>query len=463
MENNRYDFIIAGAGLSGLVLAKQLALRDKKILILERGGFIHKVGAIKYAAGFYDSFALAKSRQGVIIYRVFGVGGTSIVSCGNAVEFSKEDYARMGLDLAEELKEAKTECFVKEQGLPLGRASIRIMQEANKLGYDMRPMPKFNIAGKCMSCGDCVLGCRYGVKWTSEECLTQLKLKEGNINLITNFLVKKVIDKHSAAIGVEGVHSGIHKQRFFADKIILCSGGLGTPVILQNSGVSSGENLFVDFFNITYGISKEYNQKKEPSMSVVCDKFHKDGGFILSPFIDNIASLSTGVEFRQILNVFKLNKLIEIMVKFTDKNAVRVYQNRQTDKVIMDNDVSVFKLNRLMGIMTKIADESAGRVYKNGRVDKVPTENDLKKLKKGSYLASEILLNCGIEPKSIFVTKPKGAHPAGTAAIGKVVNKNLETQMKNLYVCDASVLPFSTGLPPILTLAALAKWFGKRL
>ena len=60
-------------------------------------------------------------------------------------------------------------------------------------------------------------------------------------------------------------------------------------------------------------------------------------------------------------------------------------------------------------------------------------------------------------------SKLQGAHPGGTAAIGEVVNKDLETSIRNLYVCDGSVLPVSPGLPPILTIVALAKRLAKNL
>lgn len=56
-----------------------------------------------------------------------------------------------------------------------------------------------------------------------------------------------------------------------------------------------------------------------------------------------------------------------------------------------------------------------------------------------------------------------GAHPGGTAAIGEAVNKNLETKIKGLFVCDASVLPTSPGLPPILAIIALSKRFARKL
>ncbi|MFA7115219.1 MAG: FAD-dependent oxidoreductase, partial [Candidatus Omnitrophota bacterium] len=35
-----YDYIIVGAGVAGLALAKELSLLDKKVLLLEKGGFV---------------------------------------------------------------------------------------------------------------------------------------------------------------------------------------------------------------------------------------------------------------------------------------------------------------------------------------------------------------------------------------------------------------------------------------
>jgi len=38
----------------------------------------------------------------------------------------------------------------------------------------------------------------------------------------------------------------------------------------------------------------------------------------------------------------------------------------------------------------------------------------------------------------------------------------LQTEVKNLYVCDASAFPYSPGMPPILTIVALAKNLAKK-
>ena len=78
-------------------------------------------------------------------------------------------------------------------------------------------------------------------------------------------------------------------------------------------------------------------------------------------------------------------------------------------------------------------------------------------------IAKEILANMGAEQNSFVVSKPQGAHVGGTATIGTVVDGYLETKVRHLHVCDASVLPKAPGMPPILTIVALAKWLGKAL
>jgi choline dehydrogenase-like flavoprotein len=119
--------------------------------------------------------------------------------------------------------------------------------------------------------------------------------------------------------------------------------------------------------------------------------------------------------------------------------------------------------DKLLGMMTKIVDERAGRVYADGRVSKPVTASDRAKLQQGSDLCREILVKAGVDPKSIVVSRVQGAHPGGTAAIGEAVDRNLETKIAGLFVCDSSVLPTAPGLPPMLTIGALGKYLAKKL
>jgi choline dehydrogenase-like flavoprotein len=113
--------------------------------------------------------------------------------------------------------------------------------------------------------------------------------------------------------------------------------------------------------------------------------------------------------------------------------------------------------NRLLGIMTKIVDEPAGEVHPDGSVSKPVTARDRARLERGSEIASEILVKAGARRDQIMRSRPQGAHPGGTAAVGTIVDSDLQTKVDGLFVCDGSVLPTAPGLPPILTIVALAK------
>ena len=119
--------------------------------------------------------------------------------------------------------------------------------------------------------------------------------------------------------------------------------------------------------------------------------------------------------------------------------------------------------DRLLGIMTKSRDDSEGQVFPDGSFSKPVTTADRMRLDEGSAISREILVNAGVDSKSIVVSAVQGAHPGGTAAIGTVVDKDLQTEVDNLFVCDGSVLPKAPGMPPILTIAALAKRLAKTI
>jgi len=209
-----------------------------------------------------------------------------------------------------------------------------------------------------------------------------------------------------------------------ADRVILCAGGLATPVILQKSGLEAGGGLFVDLFVNTYATIRGLSLAHEPTMTLVDLQFHKERGFLLSPFI-NQPRILRGVEGGLALATASLNDLVGIMVKTTD--------------------------------------ERAGRVHPDGGVSKPVLPADHRRLHEGSAMAREILVRAGANPKSVIVSRVQGAHPGGTAAIGEVVDENLETKLSGLFCCDASVLPATPGLPPILLIGALAKYLARRL
>ena len=427
MDNKRYEFLIVGSGAGGATLARELSKRGKEVLVVERGKYEEKIGTVWTSMRYFDGTKLTltprKSREGVILWRALMAGGSTVVSNGWATRCLEEELAGFGINLDEEFAECEEEMGVAPfDERRLSKGSKRMLEVSRELGYHMEPMPKFINPKRCKRCGGCAMGCVNGAKWTALDYLEEAR--QNGADIAYNTRIQRVLVENGKARGVRG--TGPHGRiEILSDVVILAAGGLGTPVILQQSGVKdAGQGLFIDLLVETYGVTKGLNQVDEPLMALVDYEFHKSKGFIISSY----------------MNQTRLTRFLEL--------GVRGF---------------ALPTNRLLGIQTKIADEPAGRVYPDGTVSKPVTERDWTRLRAGSAISKEILVKAGADSKSIVVSKVQGGHPGGTAAIGKVVDENLHTKIDNLFVCDASVFPTASGMPQILTIAALAKRLAKML
>lgn len=427
MYNVYHDYVVVGSGAGGATIARELARNGKDVLVIEQGFYQQKLGSFINALRYFDINKITKiprkSQEGNILYRAIMAGGTTVVSAGNMVRSLEKELAIYGINLSQEFAEAEKEMNVgpvAEKLISEGGQSIALA--ARQLGYRMNLMPKAINPDKCKRCGQCVLGCRYGAKWTALDYLQEAEEKGAKIIYNTN--VQRVIVNNGKANGIIGKNSE-GEIKISAKIVLIAAGGLGTPVILQNSGIKeAGSNLFMDFHVHTYGVTKKLNLLHEPQMSMVNLDFLASKGFLLSPFVNHPRP-----------------------IRFIESGAKGF----------------TMPTTKTLGIMTKISDDSAGLVSGNGSVSKPVTERDWQKIRAGTAIAKKILIQAGADASTFVDSKIAGSHSGGTAAIGKVVDHNLQTKVDNLFVCDSSVLPVSTGLPPILTIVALAKRLSKLL
>lgn len=417
------EIAVIGSGAGGATVAYELVKQGRKVLILEKGSIVSQIGTERAAFAYYDKQGRLKSKEGITIYRTIMLGGTTVVSCGNGVRSLEKELNELDIDISKELDETERELGVTPFDFKLmGDGTRKILKASQELGYKFESMPKFIDFEKCASCGRCFLGCQPRAKWTALDYIE--KAQNFGASLLVNFKLDSIIVSNNKAIGIRGRVQN-EPIEISAEKMILAAGAIETPKILQKLGIEAGNNFFCDLFTVIYGATKDCGLSREPTMALVCHQFFKSDGFILSPFLDPPLSLT----FIDPTYYFKL----------------------------------AIKRDRVLGIMVKIKDQSSGKINQKGIISKEVTESDKKKLEKGSLIAKEILLKAGVYPKSIIITKPRGAHPGGTAAIGKIVDIHQETKIKNLFVSDASVLPEAPGLPPILTIIALSKRLAKHL
>jgi choline dehydrogenase-like flavoprotein len=108
-----------------------------------------------------------------------------------------------------------------------------------------------------------------------------------------------------------------------------------------------------------------------------------------------------------------------------------------------------------------VRDDMGGELRTDGRYHKELTSEDLRKLEKGEQLARQIIEHAG--GKHIFKSTLSAAHLGGAIRINEHVDENLQTEFKNLHVCDGSIIPETTKVAPALTLICLGKYLAGRL
>ena len=74
-------------------------------------------------------------------------------------------------------------------------------------------------------------------------------------------------------------------------------------------------------------------------------------------------------------------------------------------------------------------------------------------------------MQLGANPQDIFLGTLNAGHPGGMLPLTSAEAKTLHSPLlpDNLYVSDATILPQSLGLPPMLTIMAMAKRIAKNI
>ncbi len=425
------DILVAGSGPGGATLARELARQGKEVLLLERG-IDHRprsyygtyLGALLYS----DRASLLFTQEGLNIVRPLMVGGATSMYCGCAAPppaWLKDKY---GVDIDQEVSQAIQELEIAPLPAELrGAASTRIAQAARALGYDWQPQPKFMKPARTrkFDCGaKCMLGCRCGAKWSAAEWVDEAI--EAGAELRTRARVDRVLVEDGNAAGVEGSLAG---QPFTvrANTVVLAAGGIGTPRILQKSGLSrAGQGMTMDVTVMVYGFIKEHGTGNEPPMTWSWE--NPEAGYMLSTLIDPW--------------------LLYPIITTLKGPRYPLYWP---------------KWNNILGVMIKLKDTVSGGVFPDGEISKPLTGDDLPRLKMAEEVCHAILREAGADPDTIFMTPLRGTHPSGTVRIGDMLDSNLQTEIPGLYVCDASTFPEALDRPTVLTIIGLGKRLAKHL
>ncbi|WP_193316974.1 FAD-dependent oxidoreductase [Janthinobacterium sp. FT14W] len=414
----QFDAIVVGSGPGGATVARDLAGKGRRVLLLERGGDTSPRDGLIYLASVGNFMQVA---EGAGTARALTTGGTTSLYFGIADTPPLELFRPLGIDLSEALSAAQRElpitCPIPDR--LLGAQVRKVAESATQLGLAWNKA-KSLLAEESL----CKDGFSHGAIWRAKRYVDEAVQR--GATLITRATVQKVLVEDGCATGVEyEIKIGRRRElrQAFGRRIVLAAGSLATPQILRGSGI----------------------------VNVGSRGFYCDPAMIVFGHVDG---LKGGDLFPGLMTMAEEDGLL-----LGDGCLPRsMYRGQMlSTRKFMD----LFRHRSHIGVGVMVRDGLGGELRADGGLHKEFTREEKAKLEKGAALAERIVAQAG--GKGITRSGLSAAHVGGLLQIGEHIDASLQTELKNLHVVDCSILPVNVRLTPVLTLVCLGKYLAARL
>lgn len=496
------DVVIIGSGAAGATLAEQLLEKGRRVLVLEKGLYVHpddfKEDEIDMISRLYSDGALQISQAlRFTILQGSCVGGTTVVN--NAVCF---DTPQRVLDtwnarssngkVIDDAKFYQSQQAVRRRmkigpitsgtrqpldgvlnhGDSLVTSSIHKYFENRTDGYKY-DVVEANIVD-CLGCGYCNIGCAYGRKLSMlDEVLPAAQHKYGadNLRIISEAEVTKLVESGGRVIQIAAKIQGKRQLLINNPKTVIVSGGtIHSSWLLMQSGIGKGKlpvgqglsfnmgsplhALFSQELNAYDGLQIAHYLALEDHPGFVYETWY-------NPPVAQALAMPGWLD-THFHNMQNYNRMTAVGVLVGTESNARivpalitggpdvVFQPTQGDmKKLIDALVILGDIFFSGGAQEVYASTRSYQSYVNSAaVLSAQSEVDrLRELVKHDY---DILLGTG---------HPQGGNAIGASPANSVIGPDFKVfGYSNLYVCDASVFPTSTTVNPQLTVMSLAHY-----
>ncbi|HEU0014171.1 MAG TPA: GMC family oxidoreductase, partial [Longimicrobium sp.] len=491
------DVCVVGSGAGGAVAAARLAAAGYGVVVLEEGGLWHPAQFTEREAEmttrlYADAGTRATDDLSVPMLQGRAVGGSTLVNWlvmlrtpDWVLDEWADEHGAMGMRPAEMAPvfarmeaETHTRIVPDDAHSPANRL---LLDGSAALGWSARAL-SVN-AHDCVRSGFCGLGCRYGARRAAAEVYLP-RAQAAGARVYANVRVDRVevVERGGRAplkrvLGtvldaVTGKPSG--DMAVEAPVVVLAGGAVGTPALLQRSGMGGGGvGRFLRLHPTTavfgrYG--REMYQAAGIPLSVIVDEFLRgaDGyGFWLEapplyPALASVAVQGFGAAHRRVIKAFpNLGSLIVLArdgaararssggVSVDRRGRVHIrYRLTPADRATLVRGMEALaRLHLAMGA------EDVATLHVHGRP--IRTEADVARIAGWPAGPNQLgILSAHVNGTCRLGTDPRisGCTPDGE-----------RFGVPGLYVVDGSLLPTAPGVNPQETIMAMATVIAERI
>lgn len=495
------DVVVIGSGAGGAVAAARLAESGLEVVLLEEGGYYAAADftetEVPLAERLYADGALRASDDlAVQMLQGRSVGGSTTINWMIMLRtpdfvlaewqrlFGLTDYsaAAMAPVFARVEREVHARPVPDDAHSPNNRI---ILDGARALGW--RASTAMINARGCVRSGFCGVGCRYDAKQGALLTYIPRALAHGTTvyaDVRAHRIEVRERDRGVGAPPLKRVHAVVHDRDTGAPRraltidaplVVVAGGAVGTPVLLERSGLGGGPvGRYLRVHPVSATVA-EFDHEILGStgipLSTMCDEHLQwegsDYGFWLEcpPFLPSLGAVAApgfGASHAALMQRFP--NLSSVIALTRDGADTRVSSGRVSLR--RDGAVSIrYALTAADARRVQASIEAAARLQLAAGAREVRTLHTRPLVaRREADLAAFSRASVGANHVGLFTAHVNGTCRMGTdSRIAGTTPDGERFGARGVFVCDGSLLPTALGVNPQSTIMALATVVSERM